>query len=68
LDISDLSKRHNYWVALRQSEIERGLAGWAVELSVRIWRGCEVEAIAQDDTGVDVRPKDACALTLHEKR
>jgi len=54
LDISDLPTRHNYWLALRQSQIERILADWAAELKVSIYRGAEVTGFAQDDAGVDV--------------
>ncbi len=55
LDISDVPTRHNYLLALWQSDIERILAGWVVEeLGVPILRGCEVAGFTQDDTGVDV--------------
>ena len=54
LDISDFPTRHNYVLALWQSDFERILAGWIDELSVPIRRGCEVVGFAQDDTGVDV--------------
>ncbi|WP_262048389.1 FAD-dependent monooxygenase [Bradyrhizobium sp. Bra78] len=54
LDISDLPTRHNYGLALRQSHIERLLAGWASELAVPIYRNSEVTGFAQDETGVDV--------------
>jgi 3-(3-hydroxy-phenyl)propionate hydroxylase len=54
LDISDFPTRHNYLLALWQSDFERILAGWVEELGVPIRRGCEVVGFAQDDTGVDV--------------
>ncbi len=54
LDISDFPTRHNYVLALWQSEFEPILAGWVSELAVPILRGCEVVGFAQDDTGVDV--------------
>ncbi|MGI9031976.1 MAG: FAD-dependent monooxygenase [Ilumatobacteraceae bacterium] len=54
LDISDFPTRHNYGLALWQSEFEPILAGWVGELGVPILRGCEVVGCAQDDTGVDV--------------
>ncbi len=54
LDISDFPTRHNYVLALWQSDFERILAGWVGELGVPIRRGCEVVRFAQDDTGVDV--------------
>ncbi len=54
LDISDFPTRHNYGLALRQKHFERILAAWVDELSVPIYRACEVTGFAQDDTGVDV--------------
>jgi 3-(3-hydroxy-phenyl)propionate hydroxylase len=54
LDISDFPTRHNYLLALWQSDFERLLAGWVDELGVPTLRGCEVVGFAQDDTGIDV--------------
>jgi 2-polyprenyl-6-methoxyphenol hydroxylase-like FAD-dependent oxidoreductase len=54
LDISDLPTRHAYGLALRQSHIERILAGWIEELAVPIYRDCEVTGAVQDETGVEV--------------
>ena len=54
LDISDFPTRHNYVLALWQSDFERILADWVGELGVPILRGREVVGFAQDDTGVDV--------------
>jgi 3-(3-hydroxy-phenyl)propionate hydroxylase len=54
LDISDFPTRHNYGLALWQSQIERILAAWVDELAVPIYRGREVTGFAQDDSGVDV--------------
>src|SRR2546430_5866275 len=54
LDISDFPTRHNYLLALWQSQFERILAGWGEELGVPILHGCEVVGFAQDDNGVDV--------------
>jgi 2-polyprenyl-6-methoxyphenol hydroxylase-like FAD-dependent oxidoreductase len=54
LDISDFPTRHNYGLGLTQNHIERILAGWVAELSVPIYRGCDVTGFAQDDTGVDI--------------
>jgi 3-(3-hydroxy-phenyl)propionate hydroxylase len=54
LDISDFPTRHNYGLALRQSQIERVLAGWVEELGVPIYRGREVTGFTQHLTGVDV--------------
>jgi 2-polyprenyl-6-methoxyphenol hydroxylase-like FAD-dependent oxidoreductase len=62
LDISDFPTRHKYGLALGQTHIERILAGWAGELAVPIYRGQEVTAIAQDDTGVDVALADGRSL------
>src|SRR5439155_1725391 len=42
LDISDFPTRHNYGLALRQSHIERILAGWVSELRVPISSGVGV--------------------------
>jgi len=54
LDISDFPTRHNYILALWQSDFEPILAGWVDELGVPILRGREVVGFTQDDTGVDV--------------
>lgn len=54
LDIGDLPTRHPYGLALRQSHIERILAGWVAELAVPVYRSREVTGFAQDETGVDV--------------
>src|SRR3712207_2529871 len=62
LDISDFPTRHNYGLALWQNHIERILAGWVDELAVPIYRGREVRAFAEDDTGVDVEVSDGRSL------
>ena len=62
LDISDLPSRHNYYLALWQTRIERILADWVGELAVPIYRGREVTGFAQDDTGVDVALSDGRSL------
>lgn len=62
LDITDFPTRHNYVLALWQNQFERILRGWADELSVPIYRGCEVMGFAQDDTGVEVALADGRAL------
>jgi len=54
LDISDLPTRHAYGLALRQSHIERILAGWVEELAVPVYRGLEVTGFTQDEAGIDV--------------
>lgn len=53
-DISDLPTRHNYVLALPQSQFEPILADWVSDLGVRILRGCAVEGFTQDDHGVDI--------------
>ena len=62
LDISDLPTRHNYGLALQQSQIERILTGWVGELGVEIYRGCDVTGFTQDDTGVHVELSDGPSL------
>lgn len=62
LDISDLPTRHAYGLALRQSHIERILAGWASELAVPIYREREVTGFTQDESGVDVTLSDGRSL------
>jgi 2-polyprenyl-6-methoxyphenol hydroxylase-like FAD-dependent oxidoreductase len=62
LDISDFPTRHNYGLSLRQNHIERILADWVDELAVPVYRGRQVTAFAQDDTGVDVELSDGLSL------
>jgi 3-(3-hydroxy-phenyl)propionate hydroxylase len=62
LDKTDLPTRHNYSLGLWQAEIERGLADWARELSVQIYRGREVTGFRQDNSGVDVTLDDGRVL------
>jgi len=62
LDISDFPTRHNYVLALWQSESEPILADWVGELGVPILRSREVVGFAQDDTGVDVEISDDTSL------
>jgi 3-(3-hydroxy-phenyl)propionate hydroxylase len=62
LDISDLPTRHNYFLALWQTHIERILADWVGEFAVPIYRGHEVTGFAQDDTAVDVELSDGRSL------
>ena len=62
LDISDFPTRHNYGLALWQSQFEPILADWVGELGVPILRGREVVGFAQDDTGVDVELSDGTSL------
>jgi 3-(3-hydroxy-phenyl)propionate hydroxylase len=62
LDMSDLPTRHNYFLALWQTHIERILADWVGELAAPIYRGHEVTGFTQDDTGVDVELSDGRSL------
>jgi 2-polyprenyl-6-methoxyphenol hydroxylase-like FAD-dependent oxidoreductase len=62
LDISDFPSRHNYGLALWQSQFEHILAGRLDELRVPILRGREVMGLAQDDSGVDVQLSDDTTL------
>ncbi|MCB1527774.1 MAG: FAD-dependent monooxygenase [Hyphomicrobiaceae bacterium] len=54
LDARDRPTRHNYTLALWQEKIERTLADWVSELSVPVYRGCEVTGFTQDDHCVDI--------------
>ena len=58
LDTSDLSARHNYFLALWQSCTERILADWVGELGVPIYRGREVTGFTANDIGVDIELSD----------
>ena len=62
LDISDVPTRHNYFLALWQTRIERILADWVGELAVPIYRGCAVTGFTQHDNGVDVELSDGRSL------
>ena len=62
LDISDFPTRHNYVLALWQSQFEPILADWVDELGVPTLRGREVLGFAQDDAGVDVEVSGGAAL------
>jgi 3-(3-hydroxy-phenyl)propionate hydroxylase len=63
-DASDLPTRHNYVLALPQSEFEPILADWVLgDLGVAIERTCEVVGFVQDDDGVRVDLADGRALT-----
>ena len=62
LNMSDLPTRHPYGLALWQSHIERILAEWVQELGVPVYRGREVIAFSQNDTGVDVTVSDGDSL------
>jgi 2-polyprenyl-6-methoxyphenol hydroxylase-like FAD-dependent oxidoreductase len=62
LDMRDLPTRHPYFVGIWQAQIERIMADWLAELPVRIYHGCELTGLAQDDTGVDVALADGDTL------
>ncbi|HTU78357.1 MAG TPA: FAD-dependent monooxygenase [Solirubrobacteraceae bacterium] len=62
LDMSDFPTRHPYALGIWQNKIERIMAAWIAELPVRIYYGCEVTGLAQDETGVDVERSDGPAL------
>ncbi|HEY3522125.1 MAG TPA: FAD-dependent monooxygenase [Candidatus Limnocylindrales bacterium] len=62
-DIGDFPTRHNYTLALRQSEIERILAEWVVgELGVSILRDREVLGFAERDDGLEVSISDGTSV------
>ena len=63
LDISDFPTRHNYGLALWQSQFEEILAEWVSELGVPIYRGREVTGLVQRDDGVDVEMSDGGHIT-----
>jgi 2-polyprenyl-6-methoxyphenol hydroxylase-like FAD-dependent oxidoreductase len=62
LDMSDFPTRHPYSLGIWQNQIERIMADWIAELSVRIYYGSDVTGFAQDDTGVDVELSDGRSL------
>ncbi len=62
LDMSDFPTRHPYSLGIWQNQIERIMAAWIAELSVRIYYASAVTGFAQDDTGVDVELSDDRSL------
>jgi 3-(3-hydroxy-phenyl)propionate hydroxylase len=62
LDISDFPTRHNYVLALRQSHIERILAGWVDELAVPTYRDRDVTGFSRDKAGVEIELSDGPPL------
>jgi 3-(3-hydroxy-phenyl)propionate hydroxylase len=62
MDISDFPTRHNYGMALLQSNFERIMSGWIEELGVRILREREVTGFMQDGSGVEVALSDGTSL------
>ncbi len=62
LDMSDFPTRHPYSLGIWQNQIERIMAAWLAELSVRICYRHEVSGFTQDDSGVDVELSDGQSL------
>jgi 3-(3-hydroxy-phenyl)propionate hydroxylase len=62
LDISDFPTRHNYGLALWQSQFEPILADWVTDLGVPIYRERQVTGFAQDSAGIDVQLSDGASL------
>ncbi len=62
LDISRFPTRHHYGLALMQSQFERILAGWVVELGVPFLREREITGFRQDADGVDAKLADGGSL------
>jgi len=58
LDISDFPTRHNYGLALLQSQFERIMATWLAELGVHIARGREVTGFTSYPQQVEVTLTD----------
>ncbi len=58
LDMSDFPTRHPYSLGIWQSKIERIMADWIAELSVRVYYGSEVTGFTQGGTGVEVELTD----------
>ena len=61
-NLSDFPTRHPYSLGLRQSHIERILAGWVEDLEVPIYRGREVIGFGQDENGVDVELSEGSSM------
>lgn len=62
LDLGGTPTRHDYFLALWQTHVERTLAEWVAELGVPIRRGLEVTGFVQDEAGVDVELSDGRSL------
>lgn len=62
LDISDFPGRHNYGLALLQSDFERIMAGWIDELGVQILRERVVSGVEQSEDGVVATCDDGTTL------
>ena len=62
LDISDFPTRHNYGLALLQSDFEQIMAAWIDELGVRVFREREVTGHVQDHDHVEITCADGTNL------
>lgn len=63
MDISDLPTRHNYVLALRQSDFEPILADWVLgDLGVPVERGRKAIGVVQHEEGVDLELDDGRIL------
>src|SRR6201995_2014564 len=62
LDMSDFPTRHPYSLGIWQSKIERIMADWIAELSVRVYYSSEVVGFVQDDAGGDVELADGRSM------
>ena len=62
LDMSDFPTRHPYSLGIWQNQIERIMAAWIAELSVRIHYSRAVTGFAQDGSGVEVQLDDRGSL------
>lgn len=62
LDIGDFPTRHNYGLALLQSDFERIMADWIDELGVRVLRERSVTGFEAADDHVDVTCDDGTTL------
>ena len=62
LDISDFPTRHNYGLALLQSDFERIMRGWIDELGVRVLRERRSRDSSKHDDHVDVACSDGTTL------
>jgi 3-(3-hydroxy-phenyl)propionate hydroxylase len=62
LDISDFPTRHNYGLALLQSDFERIMAAWIDELGVPVLRERHVTGFVQNNDHVDVTCADGVEL------
>jgi 2-polyprenyl-6-methoxyphenol hydroxylase-like FAD-dependent oxidoreductase len=62
MGIGGFPTRHDYVLAIPQTDIERILAGWIDELPVTTYRGRDVTGFTQDDSGVSLELSDGGSL------